>query len=971
MIKFHTLIGRKAEGVMSTTVRSILITGASGFIGGVTAEAAMRRGLQVRTLSRRDWSGPPWVPAAGRFLGALPFNIPPAALRGVEALVHLAGTTGGENEQTARLVNVEGTRRLLALAREAGVGKVVYISSQSAREDAVSAYGRTKLEAEAVVRGAGLPWTILRPGLVYGAGDSDLYSRMAGVVRRFPVIPVLGSGRAAVQPIHAEDLAEAILRCLEPDAYTGETLLLGRPRPITLRGFLRAVAVAQRGRPKPMLLIPLRPIIAVVETLEKTGLSLPVNSNNLKGLEKVQPMPTADSLRRLGLTLRPLAEGLRAVEQQRHGRDGRNGSGRPAPPQPLDRRAVRVALVGAGRIGMFHALTLERWRGMRLTALVDANPKAPRFLRGIGVRAPAYRSIHEALEDQPLDAVIIATPPRFHLPLTAEAAGAGLGVFVEKPMARRTDELDAFERHGAGRATATGYYAPCLLHFQEALRRLRDGEFGRVEGFDAFCLQSYFPPESRWETRPELSGGGALINTASHALSMIHAAFGAPQAMRAQQRRVSSSAVEDAIAVEFQYPQFSGRLFGSWAIRGFPQLENRLVVWTRRGALVCNNTVAVFLPREGGAEWIGHQMDFDRAFNLAPDYIGGGVSEELRQFEARVRGGAEPVMNFERAAALERLLMRIYEQAPMLDAFDLNTGTARDWARHSADLFEGDAPPGASRPTPLILDVRGLDRLPPAFVRRLAGRWDGVQARAAQAGALLAGGFPAERICIVAPDFLNYARVQNSRGARGLLQALGPVPGAAFLRAALAGAAAGGGLTMWAGAQALLEADLARLPRNFTGEVVVFNFLTDMAVAMRRTSVLNRMMRAMSRLRRARVGFQTNSTAAMLEMLVYLDSPPDALHFLSSPSCPALDEAVALLRSVERFQGVRLTAEAGQLPGPVWAAVTARPAPWLHGAGALVVDALADPVLARMRRRRFAGAWRETFPGLPVPAAAL
>lgn len=948
---------------MTSTCKTILITGASGFIGGVVAEAALRRGLDVRTLSRRDWVGAPWVPVENRHLGALPFNIPAEALRGVDAIVHLANTTGGEKDAAARAVNVDGTRRLLAMAREAGVRKVVYISSQSAREDAISAYGKTKLEAEAVVRESGLAWTIMRPGLVYGSGDNDLYSRMAGTVKKLPVIPLLGGGRAAVQPIHAEDLSEAILRCLEPQAQSGATLNLGRAKPVTLRRFLSLIAVAQRGRPKPMLSIPLAPFIAVASACESIGLKLPVNSNNLKGLKKVEPMQTADSLRRLKLSLRPLEKGLREAEQKR----GKKSSDAPS----LQKRSLRVGLVGAGRIGMFHALTLERQRGIRLTALIDPNPKAAKFLHGMGVRARAFASLREAQEAQPLDAVIVATPPKFHLPATAEAAAAGLGVFVEKPLSRAADELDAFRAHAEGRATAAGYYAPCLLHFQEALKRLRGGEFGRIESFEAFCLQGYFPGANRWEVKRTLSGGGALINTAGHVLSMVHEAFGDPSDLRAEQRRVYNTDVEDALVVDFKYDGFGGRMFGSWAIRGFPQLENRLVVFTDKGALVCNNTMAVFLRREGGADWLGHQMDYDVGFNLAPDYIGGGVSEELRQWESRLRGGPEPRVSIPRAAALERVLFMIYDRAPMKEKFEMPLPKPQPLPGSETPLRAKPSSSGDARP-PLILDVRSLDKLPASLVRHLALRWDGVRARASQVAALMAGGIAAERISVVVPDFMNYARIQNSAGAVGLLKSLGAGPGVAFVRAAIINAAASKGVTMWAGAQALLEADLARLPRGFRGEVLVFNFLADMAAALRRADALNKMTGAIRRkLPKARAGIQTNIFADMMEMLVYLDEPPGALHVLSSRSCDSLAATIRLLHEADAFRGTRVTVEINQVPAPYYAHIVADAAPWLNGADALALDALADPALARLRRRRFATAWRDTFPGTTIPPAAL
>src|SRR6185369_7594112 len=142
--------------------RSILITGATGFIGARLATAALERGYAVRTLTRSDWSSAPWVSTSERFFGSLPSQIPATLFEGVDVVVHCAADVAGEGRQAAA-VNVEGTRRLAERARAAGVKTFIFLSSQSARVDAPSAYGQTKYAAEQVLRSVGgLRTVILR-----------------------------------------------------------------------------------------------------------------------------------------------------------------------------------------------------------------------------------------------------------------------------------------------------------------------------------------------------------------------------------------------------------------------------------------------------------------------------------------------------------------------------------------------------------------------------------------------------------------------------------------------------------------------------------------------------------------------------------------------------------------------------------------------------------------------------------------
>src|SRR6185503_20180715 len=150
---------------------SLLVTGANGFIGSRFAAVAMSRGFAVRSLTRSDWSGEPAIPAGSRFLGSLPFLIPDGALEGVGAVIHCAAHTGKGSGAEARAVNLLGTYNLARTAARQGVSRFIFLSSQSARSDHPSAYGRTKYEAEvALLALKDIHVSILRPGLVYGAG---------------------------------------------------------------------------------------------------------------------------------------------------------------------------------------------------------------------------------------------------------------------------------------------------------------------------------------------------------------------------------------------------------------------------------------------------------------------------------------------------------------------------------------------------------------------------------------------------------------------------------------------------------------------------------------------------------------------------------------------------------------------------------------------------------------------------------
>jgi len=953
---------------MESRARTLLITGATGFIGRRVVEAALAAGFDVRTLSRRDWLGRPWVPVRNRFLGAFPYQVSESAFEGVHAVIHLANTTGSESDAAARAVNVEGTRVLMEKSEAAEVRKIVYISSQSARPDAVSAYGKTKLEAEGVLRAGWVPVTVLRPGLVYGRGTRDIFNRMVGIVRKLPVIPLLGGGKAAVQPIHVDDLADAILRCTDPYVFNSRVLNLGAATPITLREFLRKISVALYNKSKLAVTIPLGPIVRAVAIAESMGIKLPVSKNNLQGLQKVEKMETAASLRELGLVLRPLDEGLR---------DALRGGGETGPSDEtdvaLDKRGVAVALVGAGRIGLMHSVTGERQQGMRLAAYVDKNPKATKFLHGMGFSVPARASIDDAMEGEYLDGAIIATPPRFHLPLLKECAARGLAVLIEKPLARSPKELARFREFAGKHKVQAGYLAPSYPQFREALGRLRDGRFGAVTGFEAFSLQSLFPSGKRWEVDPRVSGGGVLINLGGHVLSWMYEAFGRPKRLQAEHKSVTSEKVEDSMVIRLDYDTFSGLYCTSWTIGGFSQAENRLIIHTELGRLYCSNTVAAFVNSAGRLEWFRHQVDYDFGFNFSPDYIGGAITAELNQFQQWIRSDAPPVMPLSRGMEFEQFLFFVYNRSRTSETFRgfeaLVVGEPGEVRKKPRTRRGGEADAFAR-----LVDVRPV-LISRKLRRQLEGlerRWDGVQITAGQVRPLMEAGVDTDRMTVVVPDFMNYARQINSGHAAAFLRSLGVRSTFSMGLQAIRSVAGQKGVTFWAVAQSLLAADLARLPRDFDGTVLLHSFLADLTAGLTRGDLLASLVaRIRMGARFAAVGVQTNIVREVLNQLVYLEEPIQALHFLSSPNSGKVRAAVEQVKSAERLSHCRLVAEVGAVPSPLYGEILRKADTWLNGAEGVVVDGVCDPVIARFRRRTLAQAWKQAFPGLSFPDSAL
>ncbi len=242
----------------------VLVTGASGFLGGAVAAELVREGHEVRTFQRR----PSGVTGAADALGSLTeVTDVERAVEGMDALVHLAAKVSlvGDAREFEN-VNVGGTRRVFEAGREAGIHRAVFVSSPSVAhsgqsivgDDALPAdpdrahgdYARTKALAELLALGFDSPElrvVAVRPHLVWGPGDTQLVQRVVDRARRNR-LPLLGHGAALIDSTYIDNAVTAITAALaRVDEVHGNSYVItnGEPRPVAelIAGMCRAFGV--------------------------------------------------------------------------------------------------------------------------------------------------------------------------------------------------------------------------------------------------------------------------------------------------------------------------------------------------------------------------------------------------------------------------------------------------------------------------------------------------------------------------------------------------------------------------------------------------------------------------------------------------------------------------------------------------------------------------------------------------------
>jgi NADH dehydrogenase len=290
----------------------ILVTGATGTVGGALLPLLLERGDEVRVLVRD-------ARRLGRHrvdvritLGDLAelrdAHLRRQALRGVDTVIHLAATIRDQPHARVEELNGLATARLLRGAEDAGVERFLFFSALGATEFQRTRFFRAKALAERAVAESELEATIFVPSIVYDRDDP-----WVTIMRRLallPVIPVSGSGRAAYQPLWAGDAARCVLAALDHDSGPDRLELAG-PETLTYQEMARTIAAAA-GRERPLVNLPLGLVQAGLASLRRVvGEAAFATWEEAELLEVPMTTPRGDTdVRALGIDPQPMREVL-------------------------------------------------------------------------------------------------------------------------------------------------------------------------------------------------------------------------------------------------------------------------------------------------------------------------------------------------------------------------------------------------------------------------------------------------------------------------------------------------------------------------------------------------------------------------------------------------------------------------------------------------------------------------------------
>ena len=276
------------------------IIGASGRSGAALCRSLLDDRLAyvpvVRSLDRWAATGLPGTPAIADLLAPPSLS---AALHGARLVVSCA--------------HARHIPAILAAAPDAEL--FVFLGSTRRFTRWPDAHGRGVQAGEAALRASGRPGAILHPTMIYGAAGEDNVQRLAALLRRLPVVPLPGGGRALVQPIHQSDVTRSLRAAMGVGWDGPHALVVAGPDALPYAGFVRAVAAAAGLRAPVIVPVPAPLLRALAPLTRLPGLPR-IGADEIRRLTEDKAFAIADMRRILGVEPIALASGLARTFQR-------------------------------------------------------------------------------------------------------------------------------------------------------------------------------------------------------------------------------------------------------------------------------------------------------------------------------------------------------------------------------------------------------------------------------------------------------------------------------------------------------------------------------------------------------------------------------------------------------------------------------------------------------------------------------
>lgn len=339
---------------------------------------------------------------------------------------------------------------------------------------------------------------------------------------------------------------------------------------------------------------------------------------------------------------------------------------------------VRTGVIGLGKMGILHSALVNMLPEAELVAVHDTNKKLSKYVNQSGLHVDFYPDLDRMLECVDLDAVFICTPPFTRLSIAKKCVEQGLDVFVEKPLAESYESARQMVKMVRDKEIvhAVGYTIAHIPLYVEAENIIRQNVLGRIFKFNiSVYLSQVFSKKKGWLFDKSKSGGGVIIDIASHLLYLVAWYFGLPRTIYAKTMSIYSD-VEDSGTILMDYDNgLSGFFDANWSLPNFRQTTYEVILEGENGFMeISNDYIKMNLHKACSGFQQGwtyyHKSDIGSAsrFDLGSE----GFCDEDLHFLKCSRDRKLPRAHWEKGLLVQKIIEAAYRSAEMNKPVDLN-----------------------------------------------------------------------------------------------------------------------------------------------------------------------------------------------------------------------------------------------------------------------------------------------------------
>lgn len=268
---------------------------------------------------------------------------------------------------------------------------------------------------------------------------------------------------------------------------------------------------------------------------------------------------------------------------------------------------IKTGVIGLGKMGLSHCAIVNANPNVDLVAICDTSSFVLEVFKKFS-DVNGYSDYKKMLQEEQLDAVIVATPTKFHHEIVMESLKKGLHVFCEKPFSLNSVQGLEMVNEATKNAVVNqvGFHNRFLGTFQELKRLIEADILGEIYHFAGEAYGPVVTKEKTGSWRSKRSeGGGCLYDYASHVLDLIHFVLGKTQKVAGTMlKQTFSKEVEDTVYASLKLENgISGQLSVNWSDETYRKMSTSITVWGKKGKIVCDATeLKIFLKSDNKKE---------------------------------------------------------------------------------------------------------------------------------------------------------------------------------------------------------------------------------------------------------------------------------------------------------------------------------------------------------------------------------